>query len=1041
MQGALSGEIGAAVRVKIDPATDPEIDLDLALDMDLSLVRSGAAVPLSHEVPQLHARGGMLFGMGPARGPLLDLDDVVVHTDARAGHEWVRASGRLDMLAKDTDLRISASIPHLARLLAPLGVKGIDGAIELQTTKVQGSITSPQVAGELRVSHLTAQGHEIRTLQTKLRMKDGSLQLLGLQADTDIAQVQADVEVHLLSKAGVPLAHRLLHVHKLRISKLDLGVTLPQFGVQQISGQAGLEHGEFSMDLANPEKTLQFDGDVQGSKLVLYGETLLQAAAHVGLHGRHAILKNAVVKLWNGRDVVANGDYHLDSQRFTASLDVPEIDLKTVHQIAAGDMPLRGIVSAHIEAEGDKRGVQIHDTVLHLTNLGYDKIDLGSADLHIDKTHDGPAVFSSERFFPHFKLLPGTEASFAGQKPQQVVLHLATDGKLDPFELLGMDRPAGIGVAIETDVTVTLDLRPGQPLYMVVAKLEPFGLDVDLGNNLQRLRNATPLAVTVDPGGVEIGSLFMDLGRHQLELCGHFAFADLIKGTPATLLLYAAGTLDIPRVGPLAQSLATLDLRLDLLPNPDVVADPRSACLKSTSGKGRLRVEGPLQALRIDGGLQTRAGHVALRRFGHDITIAAGGRLLIDATGQQMSIRVPSDHPLEGNFDDGKWSTWGQAEIRDGQPVSIDFRIDGRDVPWSSPKEYAVTVTPALRFLGTHLDNPKRREMALSGKVDVREGAYFKSFDKLGGVFGNVTDRKVESFSKPIKETMPWLGEIELDIEVSSDNFEFTSQFPLLKFDVLAQFPRLLVQGPLFEPRIFDRVEVKGGSDSKMHYAINHLEFDVVRGALDFRGDPTKPYLDLVLTSNIPVRSANVGSRAQMGIGADLSPDTSTGDTVTITVTAQGVLGDPNFKLGFSSNQGDSDADVQYIIAMGRRRTDTSGGAPQIGTSALLGATGNNVIQSFTKYVGLETVVVDFDPASNAAIAEVKKNVGRQITLAAKVLTGREENRYSATFAFRLSDQLSFNGLWRRQQLTVGGLAERPVDIYDFKLRYRVPIE
>jgi hypothetical protein len=1045
LQGSLSGELGAAVRVKIDPATVPPIDLDVALDLDLLLLRHGVAVPLVAEVPRLLAKGGILFGMGPQRGPVLDLDELVVHTAERhdsklAGHEWLKASGRLDMGAKDTDLRVAASIPHLAHVLAPLGIKGVDGSIELGATHVHGSLLTPQVAGTLRASHLTAQGHEIRTLSTDVRLQHGALQLTHLKADSDLALVQGEVELHLLDDAGTLLTHKLLHVHGLQISRLDLGVTLPQFGITDITGQARLDHGEVSMDLANPKKSIQFGADVAGSKLVVYGESFPEAAAHVALHGKRAVLREANAKLWNGRTATASGEFHLDTQRFAASLDLPEVDLTTVHAVSAKELPVRGTVSAHLEAEGDRHGVDVHDTVLHLTDLGYGKIELGSADLRITKTHDGPAVFSSDRFFPHFKLLAGTEASFAGQKPQQVVIHIATDGKLDPFVLMGLDRPPNLAVTVDADVVATLDLRPGQPLYTVEAKMPTSGLDVDLGSGLQRLRNATPLAVKVTPQGAEIGSLVLELGREQLELCGRFDFADAVQNTPAQILLFVAGAVDVPRYGPLAQTLATLDLRLDLLPHPDVVKDQRAACLKFKEERGRLRVEGPLEALRIDGALQTRAGHVALRRFGHDITIAEGGRLEIDAVGHHMTVRVPEDHPLRGGFDDGKWSTSGVANLLDGQPVKIDFAATGQDVPWSSPKEYAVTVTPELKFVGTHMDDPQRREMKLTGSVEVHDGVYYRSFDRLGGLFGNLADRRVDSFSKPLKESMPWLAEVGLGLDIHSTNFEFNSQFPLLKFEVVSDVD-LRVEGTVFEPQVFDRVKVKDGSGSLIHYAINHIDFEILRGALDFHGDPTKPYLDLVLTANIPVRSANVGSRAQMGLGADLSPDTTSGDFVVITVSASGVLGDPNFKLGFSSNQGDSESDVQYIIATGKRRTDTSGGAPQIGTAVLMGQSGNEAAQLVRKIAGLDTLSFDYDPASNATALEVTKKVGKQITLAAKVLGGREENRYGATFAFRMSNELSFNGLWRRQQLTVGGLQEQPIDLYDFKLRYRSPLE
>ena len=117
-----------------------------------------------------------------------------------------------------------------------------------------------------------------------------------------------------------------------------------------------------------------------------------------------------------------------------------------------------------------------------------------------------------------------------------------------------------------------------------------------------------------------------------------------------------------------------------------------------------------------------------------------------------------------------------------------------------------------------------------------------------------------------------------------------------------------------------------------------------------------------------------------------------------------------------------------------------TGAGPQIGISALVGVSAQDLV---SRLLGKDVLDVntEYDPTSNAVAAEVSKKLGKQITLAVKALSGREQQRYSAQFQFRLNDLLSFNGLWRRQQFTVGGLAEQPVDVYDFKLRYRMPLE
>ena len=1049
LQGELSGEVGAAVRVQLPTSpTASDVEVDVALETDLSLLRSGPLTPLAQEVPRLHVRGAMVYGMGQDRGPTLDLDDVLLHTAEHAHdahiekHEWLRASGHLDLRQRDTRLLLAANVPHLEHVLEPLGILGVKGSLVLEGGQVVGNMDAPRALGDLRLDNLEVRGQRIDAVRARLRLQRGVLALDQLTARSPLGDLTADVAVDLFGETlATPRAHRLLHVHKLNLTHLDLGALASKAGVQNISGSGSIENGNIDVDLAAPLSSLQVEAQIALRGLQAYGWSFPEVDAHVATHGRRIKVSEMTARLSTGDVLHASGGYDLGAGRYEATLDVPSTDLDALQVVRSRGLPLRGSLGGHLEIAGDRKDFALK-SLLHIGGLAWDKIEVGDAELALDKQAGAPCVFTSEQFFRHFKLLPGSQATFAHLVPEQVELHIGTDGPIDPFAVAGIERPAGMSVRLDTEVAATLDFRLGHPLYAIKVHVPASGAMVDVGGGMQALRNATPTDVELGPGGITVGSTWLDLGRSPLELCGHYDFGDAATGKQPSLLAFAAGTIDVPRVGVLAQTLAGLDMRLDILSDLTVSIDERSNCLESArQGKGRLRVEGALSDLRIQGAVQTRASRISPRHFGRDVVLAEGGRVEITSgEGGRMSLRIPRTHRLAGTLEEGAFWTWGHIELHNNLPESLDIFLGGTDIPQNSPKEYSMVFSPDLHLTGSDLADSDKRELLLAGIVDVTEGNYFKSFDKLNSLVGNVGERQVESYSRPITETFPWLLDLGLDLRVRGANFDITSRFSLGKADLVSEF-NLRIGGTLGDMRIYDRAKIMDASGSQITYSLANVVFDVEQGSLDFNGDPKRPYLDLRLKADIPLRTAPGVARTATGLGQDLTLDTSAStEIVTVFVSITGFWSDDsnNFAIHFSSNKGDSEADVQYLILTGRRPTDTAGGAaPSINTNLLLGEFAADLSKRVLKGL-VDTVSIDWDPAGGVDGVASKK-VGKNILLSMRVHTGTDK-RYAATFAFRISDRLSLNGLWRRQDSSTDTTQSQVIDIYESKLRYRVPL-
>jgi len=126
----------------------------------------------------------------------------------------------------------------------------------------------------------------------------------------------------------------------------------------------------------------------------------------------------------------------------------------------------------------------------------------------------------------------------------------------------------------------------------------------------------------------------------------------------------------------------------------------------------------------------------------------------------------------------------------------------------------------------------------------------------------------------------------------------------------------------------------------------------------------------------------NAASRAT-NLGADLVTDSSGQDEIVIVyVKISGVYSQDsrNFDIELASNKGDKEADVQCLIVSRRRCTDAgSGSSPRLTTDFLFGEFASSLTKGLLSGF-VDTVSIDFDPASLGVNAEVTKKLGKSIT-------------------------------------------------------------
>jgi hypothetical protein len=1092
MDGALDGDLGVWTRTLL---TQDGVEFDLALDGETTLARTRSDAPLREVAQRLHLRGGFLYAQGPQRGIAMDLNDALLSTCApRPGRaiddaglqrcEYVRADGHLDLTGDKTRLLLAAHVPKLERMLAPLGLDGYAGRIELERTAVDGSLRAPTVMGELRLYDVITPWVKVPRAKTVVLFERGVLQLQGMHADTSLGRIAGEVEAALLGRTFQDKpARRTVKLRKMSLDRLDLGSVLPSFGVPGIKGLVSLQQGAIELDLDRPLDGLHVQGRLMARGVEAYGEKIPLAVAKLGMHGRRVAVDGLCVRLdaadaqhcdaqkealrADTNALTGAGDVDLQSLQWRAQVRMPVLPFDTWYAVRKLEMPLRGAIGGKMDATGDLRDFKL-DAALDLAGLGWDKIELGDAKVQLAKARGGPLDLRAAPFFPRFKLLAGSQVAFQGLQPTVAKLLVATVGSIDPAELMGAEcagkwlgQDCAAGASIKTDLRTetVLDLRPGHVPYEVLATMRPGGFQADFGGGLPPLQNVARIEVAAKAGIVTWNGAQFDLGRDQLELCGEYRY-----GQTHEVLAFATGTLDlqpIQRLYGLQKVLSALDLRLTVLPHPDVAQDPRADCLQSFGAKrAALRVEGRFDDLRVTGSVRTEQGRIAMRRL-PDLQVAEGGRMDFESRGSKLKVTIPRTAQLAAAMEDGKAWLWGEVELVALQPERADVHFDGLDLPVPGVRDLSAVVSPALRFVGKALSDPVERDMRLEGSLEVNE-ANFKS-DKVEAFLGGVKGREIEASSKPLSETMPALCDLKLDLVTRGRNVDLALKLGVARTEMLSEFD-LRIGGTPCDPKIRDRVRLVPGADSVVVLAVNNATFEVERGTLDFTGDPARPYVDLQLRADIKTQTSAAAGRLT-GLGRDLSTDT-VGDTsqkVGVRVRVEGYLtGDTrNLKVHFESDAGDSEADVQSLILTGRRRSEAGTAGGGIQTDLLVGEiakAGASRVATFVQVLGevvpfmpkirLDQLLDDVHPyydTANGLVIEASKKLGRVASVGARVVgLERDTTSYTANFQFRFLDNLSFAGLLKRTAALPGAgqkSAGQQSDVFEGKLRWKVPLD
>lgn len=992
---AFSGRVDVAIRISADTIITHEVDLKGPLTQDS---------PFGNGEITFKAIGVTTFP-GCSKAPFIRLTELSM----QSGRNALRAHGTVDLMRSALDMTAYAGLNGLT-----FGNFTVE-TIFLRDIRLLGSLNQPEIRGVFEIKGLNYGDWRVEETSGAISVSKWDLKVDGFSAKTAFTTITAD-QVILRDLLG---QHRRLEARTLRLEGINIS-EIPTFRTMRWRGRGEIVSDMFQIDLNSPLKTLSFKAKGQFANLFVLGRSWNDLSLELNAKNGQIEVNEAVAHLRGGGTFEAKGHVNTVEKTLDFSLTASQVPLWAVADTSSLG-PLQGSLDARVLLAGKPADPMIKARI-DLSSVAYRDVRIGTLALEAQREPGTDLFVTSERFLPGVRLRPESRVIWKDGSFTGFVAGVALeDAKLQSF--IPSIRPRDMTAKVTGDLSVEVGF--GATHHFEASLTIPKG-GIELGffhNEVRLVADDTFVLSVHQDGSITVSGLVLTDGTERISACGEVFGADgrirmLVRGGVGMYWLRAIRS---------------------------IFSSARGYVFLSSGGDGKLRVvprgcenhghddslfiNGTPERPEITGTITTGDVELMLRRYPETLRIEAGSRVIFSARQDgHTAIEIPAQG-LRGTLGDGHFSLRGQMTFSGISPESGDIKFTGSGIRIVSPGQFYCVIDPDLEVSFSGGD----REIALSGKVAVTDGSYHRNFDTLRRAFSSVVGERVAEregqFALP-----DWLSNAELDVAITGPRFGLRSKLPVGSTDLDLAFD-LRLKGTIGNPELWNRVEVHSGG--KVIYDIVRREFEVQKGVLDFRGDPTRPLVDLTARTNIEYRGTS--TTASVASSRYSSLDFFSDDTVQVTLRASGVY--PELDISLSSNAKDLDqTDLQYLLLTGM--TPGSFGQAGTGKGLDLGLLTDDVTNLVTKLLLSPFVdTVRFGVTSKGEVnAEVAAHVGSRIKFETRVLQDQAGARYMAGFQVRLSNRLSLDG---RVRAVEQGLTDptEPARVFESKLRYRIPLD
>lgn len=965
-------------------------------------------VPLADEI-SLQGGASVSQRTHPDGGIALDLE--IENLDLRSGTDHLVIDGTASLPRGALDLKLDVSSQRLGATLGEVGVRDVAGRLKLESFHITGTVESPDATGWVRMREARFGKLALGRLDGRVRMASGVLGLerVSLAAPWGRAKLAGEVTLWRTGwndlSPTMPFSIDRLEAKEVALHKLIRG--------SGITTEISMDLTKLTGKISDPIRSLRGRGRLRTSSLTGGGEKARKIEATLRGDSQEIALDDIVITLDGGQTIEASASLNKRSGTVKARVATESLPFSALGAVTRGVVPLKGSLSTEIHVEGTLEEPMVIGT-LGLESFAYGGVVLGDGVLNFTTGEGGVIDISASENFEGTQILDGSILRLNRGSLEQILFKLQAD-KADVFSILpGVRIPEA---SLRLTGLVDVDIRPGDPeqVYELRVDAEPGGMKLGLYDGEVQLENLSPLFLVHDTKALTIEQTTWGRGtKESLSMCGRLE-------SGGDLDFQLAGELDLELLHGLRGSFSSLTGSFSISDDPTTGhALGGDRCL-SVKGDRLLRVHGSTSDLKLSGRLRARRVALTPRGFGREILLTDGSSIELRPGRGPGELRVilPEHQPyrFRGQLDSGGLELVGEVLLKDMKPQSIDLGLLGTDLFFSSPGEFNLTFNPDLTLSARDFSDEERRSLKLGGAVLITEGLYYKNFDQLAQALGSMGGRaSTSTYSQPITERIPWLKNIELDLQVETPDFRVRSTFPMGQAELDTRF-NLRVGGTLGNLQLYNRVEIFPGG--QVLYKVIRRDFEIVGGTLDFSGDPSRPRLDIELQTEVTYLPAAASE--------DQVQDER---QVTISIRVSGVP--PGVQIEFWSKDSPNftDADLQSLILTGRPRDESGSIKDRVGLSVDFGRLVNDIIKS--PIVEALNITVGAESVTTRMIYRL----GRAVRLKTRVVQEATETRVSAGFTFQLSDSLSLEGALQRTDRSAN-----PTQTYEARFKYRIPLE
>ncbi len=925
----------------------------------------------------------------------------------------VRAAGTIDLARGQLNLTPYLRVGDLSDTAKRMGWPNFRGRLVLKAASLEGPLAKPRLSGDMNWTNAGLEKYRYERVRGKVRLEDGVLHARSMKSNNEMANLDVDGQLRVFKGPWGPYEPELpFKLTRVNVTKFDgtlINEILPyrfNFKGKSLSGSLSGDPGEW---VGN--------GTFDAQGIELGSERVQKVSGEVSFDAEGWDVTDVTAVLSSGQTLSGAMGVRGKNERLTGLVKFRQLPLRTFRAVRRGGLDLGGEITAHLDLGGTLSRPTVLGSV-GLAALRFGNVELGDASLELSTLPDGRWDLSSASFFDGFELLDGSALTMDGLTPKKLRLRAkAVDVALHER----IPTLAGGDFRLTTSAVVALDLWPQRNKVVIKVDAAPGELAVGLRSEGLSYANVTPLAVREERGSWRLEPVTFQstegnrpdgatrAGR-GMTLCGSVSPKRVLNAQ-------IAGGLELGLIRLLKDYFSVVEGSVAIAEDPLATRlAARGRCIPDDT-TALLHIGGPLSEPRITGRVEPRSVTLVPRSMGREIRLSDTSAVALRSGDDGVQrIMMLEGHGLQGELEDGRFQLLGELVMRDYNFEDADLEILGTDLSYTSRGEFTATFNPrgSIRVRDFGSDD---MQLSLDGEVRITEGRYFKSFDTLARSIGGAISGVSAAYETPLTETLPWLEDMALNVSVTSNDFRMESDFPLGKATIDARLD-LSLAGTVKRPEVYRRVDLLPGG--ALIYRIFGREFEIVRGFVDFDGNPDAPTLD-------------VSAQTEILYLARGSSETQDADEKEVVITLRIYGRVPDLRVEITSDDETLDqADLQSLLLTGKpRRNDLDRSRSDRVITADLAETLNDVLKSpflRTASVGLNvrgdqeyTVGTCFSP---------------DLCFRGTAVRETTETRLQARFRLQLGDNLTCDGTLRRSDA-----ATSTEDSYRARCRYRIPLD